>query len=195
MTLARRAFASYQEYIDVQGTKARTKRATLLRDLPKQTATFERIFRRMARHLEPGPILCLGARTGAESLGARRAGFTGSIGIDLHPVGATVRRMDWHHLEFPDQSFANVYTNSIDHCLELERLAGEVRRVLEHNGRFFVMAKTPWGTEAQWRERAILEALYWQRPDDLAEAICRYGFEILRAWPAGKWARYVLMAR
>lgn len=192
MTLAHRAFSDYESYVYHQGGKARGRRAFLLEHLPRNTESFTRVFRDAARHLRSGAVLCLGARTGAESLGAAAAGFPGSVGIDLHPVGPTVLQGDWHALTFPDRSFANAYTNSLDHCLYLDRFASEVQRVLEPGGRFYLMATNRDGlTEAEWRAKGGNEALYWQTSDQLRDALVSHGFEVLKQWRTGKWGHYV----
>jgi SAM-dependent methyltransferase len=190
--IAHRTFETYDEYVYKQGGKARGRREHLLAHVKKNTESFARTFRRAAKHLKPGPMLCLGARTGAESIGAVQAGFAGSVGIDLHPVGPTVLQGDWHDLQFPDQSFANVYSNSLDHCLYLDRLAAQVKRVLVADGRFYVMATNRDLTEADWIAKGGNEALYWQTSDQLSEAICAYGFTVKKAWRDGKWGHYVL---
>ncbi len=190
--IAQRTFTDYEEYVYKQGGKARGRREHLLAHLAKNTESFQRTFRRAAPHLKPGAILCLGARTGAESLGATAAGFTGSVGIDLHPVGPTVLRGDWHDLPFPDASFANAYTNSIDHCLYLDRLTSQVKRVLVKGGRFYLMATNREGaTLDAWMAKGGNEALYWQSSDELSESVCTYGFDVKHAWRDGKWGHYV----
>lgn len=191
-----RTFKDYDEYVYKQGGKARGRREHLLKHLGKNTESFERTFRRVAPHLKAGPTLCLGARTGAESLGAVRAGFTGSVGIDLHPVGPTVLVGDWHDLSFPAASFANAYSNSLDHCLSLEKLTAQVQRVLVPDGRFYVMATNRAGaTLDAWTAKGGNEGLYWQSSDELRDAICGYRFTVTKQWHDGKWGHYVLKVR
>ncbi len=192
MALAHRTFTDYEQYAFEQGGKAHRLRDKLLEHLPRQIESFTRTFRDAAPYLTPGPVLCLGARTGAESLGATAAGFAGSVGIDLHPVGPTVLRGDWHDLEFQDRSFANVYTNSLDHCLYLDRFVAGVQRVLVPDGRLYVMATNRPGTNAaEWLATFSNEALYWETSDQLRDAICGYGFAVTKEWRAGKWGHYV----
>lgn len=192
MSLAQRTFDNYEHYVHEQGGKAHRLRDFLLEHMPKQVESFTRTFQRAAEHLAPGAVLCLGARTGAESLGAVAAGFPGSVGIDLHPVGPTVIRGDWHAIPFADASFANAYCNSLDHCLYLDRFAAEVRRVLTRGGRLYVMATNrPGNTAEAWLERFSNEALHWETSDQLSDAICAYGFTVTATWDTGKWGHYV----
>lgn len=194
--IAHRTFDSYEDYIYRQGGKARGRREHLLAHVARNIVSFERTFRRAAPHLKPGAVLCLGARTGAESIGATQAGFVGSVGIDLHPVGPTVIEADWHHLPFADRSFANAYSNSLDHCLDLAQLAAEVRRVLVQDGRFYVMATNrPENTLESWLEKGGNEALFWADSDDLRDAICALGFVVRAEWRDGKWGHYVCGVR
>ena len=189
--IAQRAFTDYEEYVYKQGGKARGRRGHLLAHLSKNRESFARTFRRAAPHLTPGAVLCLGARTGAESLGAVDAGFIGSVGIDLHPVGPSVLQADWHDLPFASGSFANVYCNSLDHCLYLDQLTAGVKRVLVADGRFYVMATNRPITIDEWIAKGGNEALYWQTSDELRDAICGHGFTVITAWRDGKWGHYV----
>lgn len=190
--IAHREFQSYDEYVFKQGGKARGRREHLLKHLVKNTESFARTFRHAAPYLKAGSVLCLGARTGAESLGAVDAGFKGSVGIDLHPVGPTVMQADWHHLPFPDASFSNVYCNSLDHCHSLEKLTAQVRRVLVPGGRFYAMATNREGSNLDdWLAKGGNEGLYWQTSDELRDAICERGFSVVKDWRDGKWGHYV----
>jgi hypothetical protein len=195
--IANRTFESYETYAHKQGGKARGRRQHLLAHLEKNRRGFAKTFSDAKAHLKAGPILCLGARTGAESLGAVDAGFPGSEGIDLHPVGPTVSFGDWHDLsQFRAGAFANVYCNSLDHCLYLDRLAEQVKHVLMPYGRFYFMATNREGkTLEAWLAKGGNEALYWEASDDLCEAICALGFQLVQSWRTGKWGHYVLKVR
>src|SRR3990167_4617101 len=199
MALTHRAFASYEEYVRLQGGKARRQRTALLAGLPQSIKRFEQIFRAARVFLHPGPVRCLGARTGAEAIAAVKIGFAGSVGIDLHPVGPGVVQADWHALPFPDASFANVFTNSLDHCLYLDKVTAEISRVLQPAGVLYLMAsdkgrKTE-ATAAAWAVAAGNEALYWRHSDELCEAVMGYGFELVTAWRTGSWGAYILRPR
>lgn len=194
--IAHRTFETYEDYVYKQGGKARGCRPKLLKHMDRHIRSYASTFRSAAPWLRPGAVLCLGARTGAESLGAVDAGFDGSVGIDLHPVGPTVIEADWHAMPFADASFANVYSNSLDHCLDLGKLTAEVKRVLEPKGRFYVMATNREGASLEkWEAAGGNEALYWQTSDDLKDAICELGFTVTQAWRDGKWGHYVLVVQ
>lgn len=191
--IAHRPFKDYETYKYRQGGKARNSSAKLMRHLDRNIRSYTRLFENAKPHLKDGPVLCLGARTGAESIGAARAGFAGSVGIDLHPAGPTVIEADWHELPFRDGIFANAYCNSLDHCFDLERMALQVRRVLGKGGRFYVMATNrPGKTAEKWLSNSSNEALYWDSSADLSEAICAYGYTEIHAWRKGKWGNHIL---
>lgn len=199
MTILRRDFASYAAYVEAQGRKARYKADDLMARYEKQFVEFARLFRKARPHLNEGrPMLCLGARTGAESGAAARVGFKGSVGVDLHPIGKHVQQADWHSMpQFADASFGNVYTNSFDHCLYLDRAVAEIVRVLEPRGAFYLMASDK-GTKDKQRERSWLmepkhnETLYWSHSDALRDAVLACGGLKVRAeWREGHWGHYV----
>ena len=103
-------------------------------------------------------VLCLAARIGTE---VRAFGDLGAfaVGIDLNP-GPDNRYVlpgDFHDLQFADGSVDAVFTNSLDHALEPERLAAEVRRVLKPGGLLVLELATPQDetTDGQW------EAFMW----------------------------------
>lgn len=192
--IAHRPLTTYDEYVFKQGGKARGRRDHLLAHVEGNTKAFTKTFRQAKTYLKPGSMLCLGARTGAESIGAERAGFVPSVGIDLHPVGPTVLQGDWHHLQFADHSFVNVYCNSLDHCLYLDQLASEVQRVLVKGGRFYVMASNRDGaTVEKWQQAwsKSNEFLYWETSDELRDAFVGLGFTVLKQWRDGKWGHYI----
>jgi ubiquinone/menaquinone biosynthesis C-methylase UbiE len=99
-------------------------------------------------------------------------------------------------LQFPAASFENVYSNSLDHCLYLDKLAAEVARVLKPQGRFYVMATNREGnTLEKWEAKGSNEALFWETSAELSAAICAFGFEEIRTWRTGKWGHHILRVR
>lgn len=199
MTILRRDFDSYDAYVEAQGRKAQYKRDELMRGYERSFVSFAHVLRRAADRLNKGrPMLCLGARTGAESNAAIRVGFKGSVGVDLHPIGLHVQKADWHSMpQFADASFANVYTNSFDHCLYLDRAVGEIVRILTPDGRFYLQASDR-GVKDEKRERSWLlepkhnEALYWSDSDALRDAVLECGgLKVREQWREGIWGNYV----
>ncbi len=200
--ILRRDFESYEAYVAAQGGKARKNRSGLLAEMPRSVQSFTDVFRNAKPYLNSGAMLCLGARTGAEMIAAEACGFTGSVGIDLHPVGAGVRAGDWHAMpEFVDGSFPNIYTNSFDHCLLLEKAAAEIRRILAPGGVFYLMASDK-GAKTESRAQKWLqgdgghnEAIFWKHSDELRDAVLACGFEERRSWRNSYWGHYVLSVK
>lgn len=178
-----RPFKDYASYVQAQGGKATYARDKLLATTKQRTASFKRIFVDNRTRLNPGSILCLGARTGCEVHGALQAGFVGSIGIDLFPVqegelNPVVVKADWHDIPFPDGTFDNAFTNALDHCLDLNKMLSEVHRVLRSGGIF--MLADPGAinkkTAKEWLAHGGNEGLFWEDPSDLTSACELLGF-------------------
>jgi SAM-dependent methyltransferase len=132
-------------------------------------------------------VLCLGAREGAEVRAFLDRGAS-AVGVDLNPGpdNPWVVRGDFHALQFADGSADLVYSNSLDHAFDLERMLAEVKRVLAPEGTFLVELAR--GTE-EGGGRGFYEALSWPRADAMIArleaagfaATHRMGFEI--PWP------------
>jgi SAM-dependent methyltransferase len=173
----------YEDYVVKQGAKARNPamRNRLLKSRPERVQRFQRIFERAKKHLVPGAILCLGARTGCEIIGARNAGFKGSQGIDLHPIGDIAIRGDWHDIPFPDKSFENVFTNSIDHCFDVTKLANEIYRVLKPKGRLYLMLSGKQMLKTKDDRQLYMSQsqnfLFWEDGFDLVAKFEQHGFK------------------
>jgi SAM-dependent methyltransferase len=133
----RRRYKSYQDYVSHQASKVDDPafRRKLEEQEEEQYQGFRRRFALAPEISGKRTVLCLGARLGTEVRAFKDMGFFG-IGVDLNPGGANshVVRGDFHHLAFPDGSVDVVYTNVLDHAFDLERVMGEVRRVLSADG-------------------------------------------------------------
>ena len=132
-------------------------------------------------------VLCLAARIGTEVkafLDLRAF----AVGIDLNP-GADNRYVvhgDFHDLQFAPGSIDVVYTNSLDHAFDIDRIAKEVLKVLKPDGVFLVEA-------VQGRDKGtnpgFFESFFWKNIDELIRQIAAAGFAvakrspITRPWP------------
>lgn len=186
-------FKNYDAYIKKQGGKITFKLDAIVEKNPQRIAGFTKLFVSVKEKLNEGRMLCLGARTGCEIHAANNAGFNDSAGVDLHPVGDNVIKADWHFLPFEENTFENVFTNSIDHCLDLVKLLREVKRVLKPGGRFFVMvmlkqalSRTKMPISDRMATRAY-DALFWDTEKDLLEAFKEEGFNTNETWKDSKW--------
>jgi len=193
--LYHKTFPTYDNYIAVQGAKINSGTHDFKTLHPTKIEGFRKIFSEAKPFLNPGNILCLGARAGWEVIGAQEAGFVGSIGIDLHPGNDSVIKGDWHSIPFTDGIFENAFTNSIDHCLDLPKMVSEVRRVLVPGGVLFLMAtnRKEWSTTPIEKRMAKgLEALFWDHPNDLLPDFIEGGFKLINTYEQYKWCYYFL---
>ena len=192
----RRLYPDYETYVEHQRTKFSALRSSSVerhdrRFLP---ALVERLDP-LAPELRGRSVLCLAARQGTEVRAFIQQGAF-AVGIDLNP-GPRNRYVvvgDFHHLQFADGSVDVVYTNSLDHAFELDRIIVEVRRVLRPDGMFIVEANAAGAGEAA--EAGPYEATVWKDVDALVGRITPHGFslETRRAF-AVPWAGEQLTLR
>lgn len=139
--LRRRIYADYDEYVTHQ--QQRLEEALRLGLLFENAAVVwrRRTFYRRFRHLvdllpSDATIVCLGARQGTEVQVLHELGFRNAYGIDLNPGpdNPLVRRGDFQRLEEPDGSIDMIYSNSLDHALDLPAALDEHARVVRSGG-------------------------------------------------------------
>jgi SAM-dependent methyltransferase len=172
-----REYPDYATYVEHQKTKfsALRSRSVVNHDRRFFRALRERLAA-MKRSFRGRSVLCLAARQGSEVRAFIDQGAF-AVGIDLNPGPANrfVVVGDFHRLQFADGSLDCVYTNSLDHAFELDRIIGEVRRVLRDDGLFIVEANT---SEGEGAAAGPYEATVWSDLAPLEERIARFGFEI-----------------
>lgn len=136
MSIETRQYASYEDYIRHQKSKADHGSPLynrLLTDLwEPDCAGFRENFRPYSQLLAHcRSALCLGARTGQEVHVLREMGVTDAIGIDLVSTPPLVLEGDVHALNFADESYDFVFSNIFDHVLYPEKFISEIKRVLK----------------------------------------------------------------
>ena len=167
----RRSYRSYDDYVTHQRSKLavgdfRDIDEALMRSL---------VFRLRGEDWRGKRVLCLAARLGGDIRAFLEMGAS-AVGVDLEP-GAHNRYVvtgDFHALQVGDATVDVVYTNSLDHALEVEKVAAEVLRVLVPGGRFLVDA-TPGRADAapsHW------EAVIWETTEHLVAAIEEVEFKL-----------------
>ena len=180
--LSQRVYPDYETYLTHQRLKVDALRSRSIEGHDR------RFYAALSARLESCPIalegcsvLCLAARLGTEvRVFIDHGAF--AVGIDLNP-GRDNRWVvvgDFHALQYADASVDVVYTNSLDHAFELERVLAEVRRVLKPEGTFLV--EMGLGTE-EGGEPGFYEALSWQRSDELIGRIRSAGFVLRHKTP------------
>lgn len=175
--LAGRIYPNYQAYVAHQRVKLDAARERFLRghDQRFYTALRERL-RALPYSFERRSVLCLGARQGTEVRVLIDEGAF-AIGIDLNP-GKENRHVvigDFHDVQFATGSVDVVYTNSLDHAFDLDRVLEETRRVLAADG--FFIAEVGRGTE-EGGGPGFYESLAWASVDDMAARIEARGFRL-----------------
>lgn len=118
-------------------------------------------------------VLCLAARQGTEVRAFIDAGAF-AIGIDLNPgrENGYVVTGDFHALQFATGTVDLVYTNSLDHAFELDRVFAEVNRVLTPGGR--LLLEIAGGSE----RGGPYESLSWPSVDAFLDRVTPYGFRL-----------------
>ena len=174
----RRHYASYEAYLSHQAAKLDGIVDRLRRTEEEEFAVFLARFESCEPLREARSVLCLGARLGTEVRALHRLGHF-AVGIDLEPGPDNhyVLPGDFHHIVFPDGSIDAIYTNALDHVFDLERVLGEVARLLRPGGLFIA------DIELGYEEGFIpgeFEATHWRNRQTLVArltAITRFALE------------------
>lgn len=187
--LSTRRYKTYDEYVAHQRSKlehlvARGESTTI--GGAGRVAKFKTRFEQIPEFRKPGSALCLGARLGVEVEALIAMGHY-AVGIDLNPGpdNRFVVTGDFHALQFADESIDCVYTNSLDHALDVGKVAMEVSRVLKPGGYFVVEIVRGYEEGegiGEW------ESSHWPTAKSLAEKLARLGdlrLEVERDPPPG----------
>lgn len=130
----------YERYVERQLEKSldRARRVKWLgEEWKKKLDSFQAIFHNLIERnivSKTSKILCVGARTGQETLAWLNLGVEYAIGVDLVPRPPLVVKGDMHSLPFEDKYFDVLFSNAFDHSLLPNLFAKEARRVLKNNG-------------------------------------------------------------
>lgn len=177
--LQSRKYESYDAYLEHQKAKLATHDFANY-DIEFRTALRERLTA-LDVDWRDRTVLCLAARIGTEvkaflDLGCR------AIGIDLNPgkENRYVVQGDFHDLQFPPNSMDVVYTNSLDHAFDIDRIAREVLKVLKPEGLLLVEA-------VQGRDQGVhpgfFESFFWSNIDELISVFEKAGFKVTLRTP------------
>lgn len=184
-TFQSRRYDSYEAYLDHQRAKLETH------DFANYDTEFRTVLRERLAALDVAwqgrTVLCLGARIGSEVKAFLDLGSF-AIGVDLNPgkENRYVVHGDFHDLQYAPKSIDVVYTNSLDHAFDVDRIAKEVLKVLKPDGLFIVEAAQ--GTD-QGVNPGFFESFFWKNIDQLIRVFENAGFnvtrrtEITHPWP------------
>lgn len=174
-----RSYDSYEAYLEHQKAKLETH------DFANYDNEFRTALRERLARLDVAwtgkTVLCLAARIGTEVKAFLDLGCF-AIGIDLNPGGGNryVVQGDFHDLQFAPKSVDVVYTNSLDHAFDIDRIATEIMRVLKPEGLLVVEA-------VQGRDQGVtpgfFESFFWSNIDELISVFETAGFKVTRRDP------------
>lgn len=139
--------------------------------------------------LKSKPVLCMGARRGAEVAALHRLSMTKAIGIDVNPgpqnpesfgcgeCAGLVEKQDFHSTSFPDNYFGMVYCNCLDHCRSLIRVLKEARRILDKENGTLVL-RLP-----NHRPAGTYETCMWGNYKEVLAVVNLVGFDVVYCKP------------
>jgi len=180
--LTKKEYSNYREYLEHQKNKLRKKDLDDAKLLKERDLNYRNVLReRLKRHkiIKPGmSVLCLAARIGTEVKSFLDLRCF-AIGIDLYPAEENkyVVYGDFHHLVFPRSSVDVVFSNSLDHALDLEKLIGEIKRVLKPGG--YLILEISDG-EKENNPFKYYESTKWDKIDDVLDVFLKSGFGLIK---------------
>lgn len=180
-----RNYSSYEDYLAHQQSKLE------LHDFGNYDAEFHNALRQRLAALDVNwkgrTALCLAARIGSEVKAFLDLGCF-AVGIDLNPgqQNRYVLYGDFHDLQFASNSVDFVFTNSLDHVFDIERMAKEIARVLKPTGVLIIEALKGANEGAK---PGFFESFWWSSIDELVKVFEKAGFQLTRrtdiAYPWG----------
>lgn len=171
----RRAYVSYDAYVRHQVSKLKTLSLSDY-DVQYRDVLCSRL--RTGGLVAPGTsVLCLAARLGTEVRAFHDLGCF-AVGTDLNPgrENQYVVHGDFHAVQFPDDCVDVVFTNAIDHALDVHRLRDEIVRVLKPGGLAIIEAS--YGSD-EGDKPGFYESLYWRSIDELIGLFTGPGLEVV----------------
>jgi SAM-dependent methyltransferase len=191
----RRDYGSYEEYVEHQRQKLdeilRIGRGFSNAAVTEARSRFYRRFRHLVKLVpQTAVVLCLGARQGTEVEVLRELGFRNASGIDLNPGPGNdlVRVGDFNRLEEADGSVDLVYSNCLDHALDLDAFFAEHARVLKPEG----LALYDVHQDYTPGEPAPFEASLWLRREDVLVRALRHFARLQRLQAEPDWTWMLL---
>jgi SAM-dependent methyltransferase len=174
---SRRVYPDYGVYLEHQRTKFDAARASFVRghDVRFHAALSERLAQ-LPLDLHGRSVLCIAARQGTEVRAFIDAGAF-AVGIDLNP-GRENRYVvvgDFHALQYATGTVDIVYTNSLDHAFDLDRVLAEIHRVLTADGA--LVAELNGGDEGA-SDAGFYESTGWPSVDRVIARIEATGFVV-----------------
>ncbi|NIP81405.1 MAG: methyltransferase domain-containing protein [Gemmatimonadetes bacterium] len=174
----KREYPDYETYVEHQKTKFSALRSKSVEGHDRRFhASLSARLAGMPHDFAGASVLCLAARQGSEVRAFIDQGAF-AVGIDLNPgvKNPYVVVGDFHDLQYAADSVDWVYTNSLDHAFDLDRILGEVKRVLRPTGGFIVEANV--SSEDGAAPAGPYEAMVWDDIEPLVARIRVHGFAV-----------------
>ncbi|GAF92962.1 unnamed protein product [marine sediment metagenome] len=180
METFKKQYKDYPEYIDHQKGKL-DKENYWIQGFDENYSKIlnERLFIDFTAHnIEKGNALCLGARLGGEVRAFIKLGFF-AVGIDLNPgeKNPHVLHGDFQDLQFPDRSVDIVFSNSLDHSFDIDKVMKEIKRVLKKDG--FLILEMAYGYE-EGIKTGPYESFHWAKVGDMIKFIEEHEFTLIK---------------
>lgn len=170
-------YSTYDEYVTHQKSKLKTVANKMLPEYDKRYR--ETLRERLEQYgfVKGGErVLCLAARIGTEVKSFIDLKCF-AIGIDLNPGenNQFVLSGDFHNLVFSDSTVDIVFTNSLDHAFDIQKVIGEAKRVLKNNGLFILEIVNG---EDEGYQPGYWESVSWKRTADIIKLFETNGFNV-----------------
>lgn len=175
--VSRRVYPDYDTYLAHQKTKFDAARGKFVRRHDERF--YDALTARLAMlplELTGRSVLCIAARQGTEVRAfIDRGAF--AVGIDLNPgrENRYVMVGDFHALQFADGTVQIVYTNSLDHAFDLDRVIAEIHRVLAPDGLLIAELN---GGDDQASDAGFYESSSWSSVEEVRRRIEKHGFTL-----------------
>ncbi len=196
--LQRRIYSSYELYLKHQKSKLLNKKEKL--KFSNYDEKFKNNLKARLENLDISLLgsrtLCLGARLGGEVRAFKELGSY-AVGIDLEPGERNndVLFGDFHEINFPDNSVDFIYTNSLDHVYDIDKVLNEIKRVLTSEGYFiseFMFGEDHYRNKYHRRKTLTWESFWWKNPQDIINLIKSFGFILFSSETITKSSEIVL---
>ncbi|MFQ5795738.1 MAG: class I SAM-dependent methyltransferase [Candidatus Bipolaricaulia bacterium] len=175
----KRVYSSYEDYLEHQKDKLQRI------DLSDYDIRYRYVLRERLEKLNvlwrSKTVLCLAARIGTEVKSFLDIGCF-AVGLDINP-GKDNRYVlygDFHDIQFPSHSIDVVFTNSLDHAFDVEKVIDEIKRVLKPEGLLIIEAVR--GSE-EGKSPSFYESFWWSKVDDLVSLLESSQFRFVKRSP------------
>lgn len=123
-------------------------------------------------------VLCLAARIGTEVKAFIDIGCF-AVGIDIKPgeKNKYVVLGDFHNIQYSNNSLDVIFSNSLDHAFNINKIVKESKRVLKKNG-VFILEIIKGNKEGAMP--GYYEACYWEKIDDVIKLFKKENFKIIK---------------